>query len=250
MKSCYGWTASGQTDVNLPLGSDDDEEEQQQQQEESSSGAAKEEGGQEGPQSRSRCGTVGSSIDCCSETAVVGQIVPERAEGQELLTLEQHHHHQQTKNAAAAEVLPSFPGQQTGPGVSGVDVGIGFGDGGGGGGGSARLSEESVVRVSELPDVCAICLGQYVAGEEVHVLPCLHIFHAQVKMCAMFCLLVCVCVGSHLFLTPIYTHSSVYCMRPYLSGLVGWLVTPFFNVSFSCIKIVKHTITGQEQAAS
>ncbi|CAM9685000.1 unnamed protein product, partial [Ectocarpus sp. 8 AP-2014] len=27
---------------------------------------------------------------------------------------------------------------------------------------------------------CAICLGQYATGEEVHVLPCLHIFHAEV----------------------------------------------------------------------
>lgn len=38
-----------------------------------------------------------------------------------------------------------------------------------------------VVHVSELSDVCAICLGKYSAGERVHVLPCLHIFHEQAR---------------------------------------------------------------------
>lgn len=38
-----------------------------------------------------------------------------------------------------------------------------------------------VVRVSELSDVCAICLGKYSAGDRVHVLPCLHIFHEQAR---------------------------------------------------------------------
>lgn len=38
-----------------------------------------------------------------------------------------------------------------------------------------------VVRVSELSDVCAICLGKYSTGERVHVLPCLHIFHEQAR---------------------------------------------------------------------
>lgn len=44
----------------------------------------------------------------------------------------------------------------------------------------ARVRDRELVRVGELPDVCAICLGQYATEEEVHVLPCLHIFHAQV----------------------------------------------------------------------
>ena len=44
-----------------------------------------------------------------------------------------------------------------------------------------RRQDKSLVRVNELPDVCAICLGQYAHGEHVHVLPCLHIFHAQVR---------------------------------------------------------------------
>ena len=42
------------------------------------------------------------------------------------------------------------------------------------------IRDRSMVCVSELPDVCAICLGKYSAGERVHVLPCLHIFHAEV----------------------------------------------------------------------
>lgn len=50
--------------------------------------------------------------------------------------------------------------------------------------GSARAKEtargQALVRVSELSDVCAMCLGKYEIGEPVHVLPCLHIFHAQV----------------------------------------------------------------------
>lgn len=44
----------------------------------------------------------------------------------------------------------------------------------------ARMRDRELVRVGELPDVCAICLGQYATEEQVHVLPCLHIFHAQV----------------------------------------------------------------------
>lgn len=53
--------------------------------------------------------------------------------------------------------------------------GLSMADASGGG-----LQNQSAVRVSELPDLCAICLGQYATGEEVHVLPCLHMFHAQV----------------------------------------------------------------------
>lgn len=41
-------------------------------------------------------------------------------------------------------------------------------------------TDRCTVLVGELADVCAICLGQYGDGEKVHVLPCLHIFHAQV----------------------------------------------------------------------
>lgn len=44
----------------------------------------------------------------------------------------------------------------------------------------ARFRDRELVRVGELPDVCAICLGQYKAEEQVYVLPCLHIFHAEV----------------------------------------------------------------------
>lgn len=38
-----------------------------------------------------------------------------------------------------------------------------------------------VVMVNELSDTCAICLGKYQHGEDVHVLPCLHIFHTRVR---------------------------------------------------------------------
>lgn len=44
-----------------------------------------------------------------------------------------------------------------------------------------RLAAAAIVRVNELSDMCAICLGQYEAGEPVYVLPCLHMFHAQVS---------------------------------------------------------------------
>lgn len=43
-----------------------------------------------------------------------------------------------------------------------------------------RLAASAIVRVNELSDMCAICLGHYETGEPVHVLPCLHMFHAQV----------------------------------------------------------------------
>ncbi|CAN0252029.1 unnamed protein product [Pylaiella littoralis] len=181
MKSCFGWRASGRTDATMALGSDldDDNDDDSDDDDEPRIGAAKGGGGGGGGQaseSRSRCATVGSGTDGCSETAVIGHRAC--AGGEELLTLEQEQH-LWTKQEAA-EVLPSSPEQKSVPGVSGVgagagvDVGVGVGVGGNG-----RLSDEPIVRVSELPDVCAICLGQYVNGEEVHVLPCLHIFHAQ-----------------------------------------------------------------------
>lgn len=41
---------------------------------------------------------------------------------------------------------------------------------------------QALVRVNQLSEICAICLGQYVTGEDVLVLPCLHMFHAEVRL--------------------------------------------------------------------
>lgn len=109
-------------------------------------------------EARLRSGSVGSSTDC-SETAETG--CRGCAEGKEVLVREQ-----QTRKAAGVSSL--LVEHETATAASCT-------------GGNERLTEEPVVRVSELPDVCAICLGQYATGEEVHVLPCLHIFHAEVK---------------------------------------------------------------------
>lgn len=153
MKLCCAWTASGQTDATTLLDSDDGEDK------EASFGEAGERGQAPGA-SRLRFGSVGSGItDCCSDSADVGcKACPV---GSELLALGQ-------QAREAGEAVPPSDDLKAVPPISGK-------------GSSGRLGDEPVVRVSELPDVCAICLGQYATGEDVHVLPCLHIFHAQVK---------------------------------------------------------------------
>ena len=155
MKLCCTLTESGQTDATILLDSDDDDKE-------TDLGEA-EGGGQAPGASRLRFGSVGSGVtDCCSDSAEVG--CKSCLGGRELLALER-----QTREAGeAGEALPPSDDKKALPAVSNE-------------GGSGRLGDDPVVRVSELPDVCAICLGQYATGEDVHVLPCLHIFHAQVQ---------------------------------------------------------------------
>lgn len=57
---------------------------------------------------------------------------------------------------------------------------------------NGKGDKRAMVRVGELSDMCAICLGRYDAGEPVHVLPCLHIFHAQV--CHIFLVRCALCI--------------------------------------------------------
>ncbi|CAN0054882.1 unnamed protein product, partial [Ectocarpus fasciculatus] len=146
MKVCSSWTGSARTDATS-IGSDDDDDD---------------------TAVRFRRGSDGSNG--CSETADMDGCTA-CAKGPAALGVTE----QQSATKAEAAVLPPSPlaeQHNSAAAVSGVASGAD--------GGSARPNDETVVRVSELPDVCAICLGQYATGEEVHVLPCLHIFHAEV----------------------------------------------------------------------
>ena len=153
MERCSTWTASGQTDATATFGSDDSDNSDDD----------------DDDAARLKCGSVGSGTDRCSETADVGCEGCSSADGNEVPVREQ-----QTREAAG--VVSSVSSLLTEQETTATTAASGTATGG-----SERLTEEAVVRVSELPDVCAICLGQYATGEEVHVLPCLHIFHAEVK---------------------------------------------------------------------
>lgn len=144
MKVCSSWTGSAQTDAPS-IGSDDDSDD---------------------TAVRLRCGSGGSN--CCSETAHVDSKACAKGAAALFVT------EQQLATKAKAEVLPLSPLAEQQNSAAAVSAVVSGADG------SARANDETVVRVSELPDVCAICLGQYATGEEVHVLPCLHIFHAEV----------------------------------------------------------------------
>ncbi|CAM9881586.1 unnamed protein product [Ectocarpus sp. 12 AP-2014] len=143
MKVCSSWTGSAQTDAPS-IGSDDDNDD---------------------TAVRLRCGSGGSN--CCSETAHVDSKACAKGAATLFVT------EQQLATEVEAEVLPLSPLAEQQTSAAAVSTVVSGADG------SARANDETVVRVSELPDVCAICLGQYATGEEVHVLPCLHIFHAE-----------------------------------------------------------------------
>lgn len=140
MKVCSSRTGSAQTDAPS-VGSDDHDHD---------------------PAVRFRCGSDGSN--CSSENADIDCKACTKGAAALCVTEQQ--------SATKAEAGSSLAEPQNSAAVVSVIVS--------GADGSARPNDETVVRVSELPDVCAICLGQYATGEEVYVLPCLHIFHAEV----------------------------------------------------------------------
>ncbi|CAM9793825.1 unnamed protein product, partial [Phaeothamnion confervicola] len=53
---------------------------------------------------------------------------------------------------------------------------------GGGGAETASAGVEGAVRLEDLEPMCSICLSEYVEGEACTLLPCTHIFHAEVRV--------------------------------------------------------------------
>ncbi|CAM9497789.1 unnamed protein product, partial [Hapterophycus canaliculatus] len=158
--SSWDWAASGRTDATI-LGSEDNDDIDNDNNHKANLRIVKAKAQESATDMLGSDGCAQSSTDdCCSETAHAGCM--DCSEGKEGLERE--------RNEAARVLLSCLEGGRATTPPGAVPSG---------GGGGKRLSDEPAVRVSELPDVCAICLGQYATGEEVHVLPCLHIFHAQ-----------------------------------------------------------------------